>query len=134
MNPAPFHTQNVPSSCVYSAQGNLVCQKSKVSDPILQLSPYSCGTKQEQVEKYMNFDLNSIKSQMATMMGTEKKEENYMNFDISAIKGQMANMMSTLSSTQEHKEKYENKANRLPPYDNLSTAMNMNSSVSPWPF
>jgi hypothetical protein len=108
MNAAPFSTDNVPSTCVYSAQGNLVCQKSQFSDPVIPVASYSCGVqqKQKQVEKYMDFDLNSVKTQMTNMMNGLKPKEKYDNL----------------------------KTNNLPPYDNLTTAMNMNYSVSPWPF
>lgn len=110
MNPAPFSPETVPTTCVYSAQGNLVCQKTQSSDPIIPMTPYSCSAKRPVVEKYDNWDLKQMKQ---SMMG--------------------ALNMSKTQPQQPKKELFTN-TNDFPPYDNISTAMNMNYAVSPWPF
>lgn len=69
MHAAPFSKENVPSSCVYSAQGNLVCQKMANSDPVIPMSPYSCSSKPAVVEKYMDLNFQSMANKAKQVLG-----------------------------------------------------------------
>lgn len=42
--------QTSTNSCVYSAQGNLVCKVTPQSDPILKVEKYSCAKKEHFVD------------------------------------------------------------------------------------
>ena len=82
MHAAPFSKENVPSSCVYSAQGNLVCQKMANSDPVVPMVPYSCSSKPQVMENYMDLNLASMKNKAMGVLGMQQEKYEDNSFEI----------------------------------------------------
>lgn len=139
MYAAPFTKENVPSSCVYSTQGNIVCQKIANSDPVIPMAPYSCG--KPVVEKYMDLSLDSMKNKAMNVFGmsTQEKHENYMDLNLDSMKNKAMNVFGMSS------EKYSNydeellkqvtkmmpkpPPNQVPPETEKFVDFNMNSMM-----
>lgn len=110
MHAAPFSKENVPSSCVYSAQGNMVCQKMAGSDPVIPMTPYSCApSKPAVMERYMDLSYDSMKNKAMNVFGIPKADGYQDAPDFEMMMKQAQDALKTMQMpTQQRKEGYEN--------------------------
>lgn len=76
MKPAQLSPYN-SASCVYSAQGNMVCQPDISNDPVLRVTHQSCGVRRQVAEPYMN--LSDTLNSAGSAFGLNKKQDQFVN-------------------------------------------------------
>jgi len=155
MHPAPLTAHNNPS-CVYSAQGNMICgERNAETDPILTIAPRRCAG---QSEHYVNGGTDWQKSLDSMKQGVGNLFNNHEHFlsdatnqsianHGAAFKNSAQNAIQSQSGTvsqiaqswanrkaapQQHAMSNDHFVNSGP--TPMNTAMNLSYSVSPWPF
>jgi len=128
-------------SCVYSAQGNLVCGNQNPSrDPMLTVAQTRCSSHNvEQFVDSTNLDWQSAIDSLKRGVGklTGRGQENFVSEDTAA--SMQSHTSSFLESAKNavdntlHWPKRKPKETFVEPSP-VSTAMNLSYSVSPWPF